>query len=79
VLSLEDMTGHHGSADKLLEASQKALKTMEIEDSQNIIALTTDNPTVMQAFQRKFQDKYFRVLVYLVYELSCFPVNILFV
>ena len=72
VLSLEDMTGHRGSADKLLEASQKALKTMEIEDGQNIIALTTDNPTVMQAFRRKFQDKYFRVLVRLVCKLSYF-------
>jgi hypothetical protein len=50
VLSLDDMTGHRGSADKMLETSQKALKTMGMEDGRKLIALTTDNPTVMQAF-----------------------------
>lgn len=63
VLSLEDMTGHRGSADKLLEVSVKALERMEIGDGRNIIAATTDNPTVMQAFRRKFQAKFFWVLV----------------
>jgi hypothetical protein len=53
VLSLDELTGHHGSAEK----------NMEIEDGQNIIALTTDNPTVMQAFRLKFQNIYYWVLV----------------
>ena len=50
VLSLDDHTGHCGSANKYLETAKKAMKNMEIEDGQNIIALTTDNPTVMQSF-----------------------------
>jgi hypothetical protein len=50
VLNLEDMTGHRGSTDKLCEISVKALERMEIGDGCNIIAATTDNPTVMKAF-----------------------------
>lgn len=63
VLSLEDMTGHRGSADKILETSQKALDTMEIGDGHNLIALTTDNPTVMQSFRGKFRNRFIWVLV----------------
>ncbi|KAG1806301.1 uncharacterized protein HD556DRAFT_1321029 [Suillus plorans] len=63
VLSLEDMTGHRSSADKLLEVSVKALERMEIGDGHNIIAATTDNPTVMQSFRRKFQAKFYWVIV----------------
>ncbi|KAL4077443.1 hypothetical protein J3A83DRAFT_4356503 [Scleroderma citrinum] len=62
VLSLTDLTGHHASADKILEAAVQALQTMELEDGCNFIALTTDNPTVMQAFRRKFQDKYYWII-----------------
>jgi hypothetical protein len=50
VLNLEDMTGHQGSADKLLEVLVKALERMEIGDGHNIIVATTDNPTIMKAF-----------------------------
>ncbi|KAG2140571.1 hypothetical protein DEU56DRAFT_734975 [Suillus clintonianus] len=32
---------------------------MEIGDGRNIIAATTDNPTVMKAFRRKFQEKFY--------------------
>ena len=63
VLSLDDMTGHRGSAEKMLETSQKALKNMGMEDGRKFIALTTDNPTVMQAFRRKFQEAYYWILV----------------
>jgi hypothetical protein len=49
MLSLDELTGHQGSADKYLETMKKAMKNMEIEDGKNIIALTTDDPTVMQA------------------------------
>jgi hypothetical protein len=48
-LSLDHLTGHHRSADKYLEMTKMALRNMEIEDIQNIIALTMDNPTVMQS------------------------------
>jgi len=47
MLCLKDMTRHQGSVDKFLEASERAMKRMEIEDSQNFIALTTDNTTTM--------------------------------
>ena len=63
VLSLEDMTGRRGSAIGLMEAAEQALKTMEVENGENFIAVTTDNPTVMQAFQRKFKEKFYWVLV----------------
>jgi len=71
VLSVEDVTGYRGSADRILETSQKALKTMELGDGRNFIACTTDNPTVMQSFRRKFQDKFFWVLVSVSRHLFC--------
>ncbi|KIO06269.1 hypothetical protein M404DRAFT_138850 [Pisolithus tinctorius Marx 270] len=67
VLSLTDLTGHHASADKILEAAVQSLKMMELEDGRNFIAVTTDNPTVMQAFWQKFQDKYYWII-----SLPCF-------
>ena len=63
VLALEDMTGNRGSADNLLAVMQKAMNKMEISDGKSIIAVTTDNPTVMQAYCRKFQEKFPWVLV----------------
>ncbi|KAI6042900.1 hypothetical protein EDC04DRAFT_2878284 [Pisolithus marmoratus] len=51
----------------LLEVSELALKKMEIEDARNIIAVTMDNPTVMQSFPRKFQDKFNWVLAFLCF------------
>jgi hypothetical protein len=63
VLSLDELTGHQGSAAKYLETVKKAMKNMEIEDGRNLIALMTDDPTVMQSFRRKFQSEFFWVLV----------------
>ncbi|KIJ10916.1 hypothetical protein PAXINDRAFT_16138 [Paxillus involutus ATCC 200175] len=63
ILKLADMTGRRGSAEKLLEVSEHALKVMDMEDAKNFIATTTDNPTVMQAFRKKFKDKFYWVLV----------------
>lgn len=63
VLSLEDMTGKRGNADAMIESSQKALKAMELEACTNIIAVTTDNPTVMRSFRKKFEAIYTWVLV----------------
>lgn len=63
VLGLEDMTGHRGSAEKILATSQKAMDAMELGDGHNFIALTTDNPTVMQSFRGRFQFKFPWVLV----------------
>ena len=63
VLSLANLTGHCASLDKIFEVAVQALQTMELEDGQNFVALTTDNPTVMQAFRKKFQDKYYWIIV----------------
>lgn len=63
VLSLDNLTGHRGSADKYLETAKGALKKMDLEDGLNFIALTTDDPTVMQSFRRKFQEEFYWVLV----------------
>ncbi|KAF9237795.1 hypothetical protein BU15DRAFT_88612 [Melanogaster broomeanus] len=68
VLSLDDMTGNRGNADNLVSVTQKAMNKMEIGDGKNIIAVTTDNPTVMQAYQRKLQVLYPWILV----TLACF-------
>ncbi|KIK19779.1 hypothetical protein PISMIDRAFT_658638 [Pisolithus microcarpus 441] len=58
------MMGHRSSADWLLEVSELALKKMEIEDARNFVVVTTDNPTVMQSFCRKFQNKFYWVLAF---------------
>jgi hypothetical protein len=55
ILSLDDMTGKRGSADKYVETAKSALRNMGIEDATNFLALTTDNPTVMVSFSTKFQ------------------------
>lgn len=63
VLSLEDMTGIRATADNLFDAAKRALKQVGLEDGKKIIACTTDNPSVMQKFRRKFQEHYYWVLV----------------
>jgi len=64
VLSLQDLTGHRGSAEKLIEISQKAMDAMELGDGQNFIALTMDNPTVMQSFRNRFHFKFTWILTF---------------
>ena len=63
LLSLDDITGYQGSADTIFATALKALGCMELQDGKNIIAVTTDNPIVMQAFQYKMNGKFPRVLV----------------
>ncbi|KAJ6602664.1 hypothetical protein DFH09DRAFT_1125301, partial [Mycena vulgaris] len=58
LISLDNMTGNRGSADQYLETITGGLKKMDIGDAKNVIALTTDNPTVMQSFRRKFQARF---------------------
>ncbi|KAG1814443.1 uncharacterized protein BJ212DRAFT_1300720 [Suillus subaureus] len=55
------------STDKYLETMKKVLKNMEIENGKNLIALTTDDPTIMQSFCRKFKSEYYWVIT-----LACF-------
>ena len=63
VLSLTDMTGNCGTAENILKVAADGLKTMELEGGHSIIAVTMDNPSIMQSFRNKFQEKYFWVLV----------------
>jgi hypothetical protein len=63
LLGLDDLTGNRGSADKYLETLVGAMGKMDITDGKNVIALTTDNPKVMQSFRHKFQTSFHWVLV----------------
>jgi hypothetical protein len=63
LLGLEDLTGNRGSADQYLTTITAAMDKMEIGDAKSVIALTTDNPTVMQSFRRKFQTRFPWVMV----------------
>ena len=63
ILALEDMTGNRGYADNLLAVTKKAMVKMEISDEKSVVAITTDNPTVMQAYCWKFQENFPWVMV----------------
>ena len=63
VLSLDELTGSRGTAEKYLETTKGALKKMDLDDGLNFVALTTDNPTVMQAYRRLMQNVYYWILV----------------
>ncbi|KAJ7602520.1 ribonuclease H-like domain-containing protein [Mycena rosella] len=64
LISLDNMSGYRGSADKYMETIVGGLEKMEMADAKNVIALTTDNPSVMQSFRRKFQARFPWVLVF---------------
>ncbi|KIK76488.1 hypothetical protein PAXRUDRAFT_169799, partial [Paxillus rubicundulus Ve08.2h10] len=59
VLALQDMTGSWGTAENLVTVLQKAM----ISDGKNLIAVMTDNPTVMQAFRQKLQLVFSWILI----------------
>jgi hypothetical protein len=59
VLSLDELTSSRGTAEKYLETTNGALKKMDLDDSRNFVALTTDNPTVMQAYGQLMQNTFF--------------------
>ncbi|GLB43923.1 hypothetical protein LshimejAT787_1501070 [Lyophyllum shimeji] len=82
VLSLEDMTGNRATAEGIMDATEKAMREMDLLDGRKFIAMTTDNPTVMQTVRRKFKEKYFWVLTFacflhqlntLIGEICAFP------
>ncbi|KAF7364213.1 DUF659 domain-containing protein [Mycena sanguinolenta] len=66
VMGLEDLTGERGNADKCLDISVSSLELMGVEEPRNLIALTTDNPTTMQSFRWKFQNKFFWILTFII-------------
>ncbi|RPD67877.1 hypothetical protein L226DRAFT_548734 [Lentinus tigrinus ALCF2SS1-7] len=57
-LSLDDITRQRGNADTLVETTEKALRSMELQDMRNFAAVTTDNPTTMRKYRRLLQKKY---------------------
>ena len=63
VMSLDDMTGKRGTAENYLATIKGAMRGMGIEKGIQVLALTTDNPTVMQSFRRMFQNEFEWVLV----------------
>ncbi|KAF7344781.1 DUF659 domain-containing protein [Mycena venus] len=64
IMSQDDLTGERGNADKCLDIAVSTLKLMGVPDAKNFIALTTDNPTTMQTFRRRFQNKFFWILTF---------------
>lgn len=63
VLALTELTGHRGNADKYVETLENATGSMGIQGATNIVALTTDNPTVMQSFRRKYVQLHYWIIV----------------
>ncbi|KAG1848290.1 hypothetical protein F4604DRAFT_1973927 [Suillus subluteus] len=56
VLALENMTGQRGTAENLVTVSQKAMDCTEVGDRKKFIAVTTDNPRVMQSYRHKLEQ-----------------------
>uniref|UniRef100_A0A0W0GAT8 DUF659 domain-containing protein n=1 Tax=Moniliophthora roreri TaxID=221103 RepID=A0A0W0GAT8_MONRR len=67
VMGLRNLTGLRGEAQKILETALLAMKDMAVEDAACFIALVTDNPTIMQSFRRKFEERFPWVIT-----LACF-------
>ena len=74
VLGLSDLTGHRGTAEKLLEVLEHAMKKSGLDWSQ-IIALITDNPTVMKALRRLAMGSHPHIIVRLIRSSSTIVVE----
>ncbi|KAJ3994108.1 hypothetical protein F5050DRAFT_1809922 [Lentinula boryana] len=55
VLGLCDLTGHQGNAAKIVEMVQSCLKEMGVVDARYLLAVVTDNPSVMQKFCKEIE------------------------
>ena len=63
ILGLDDMTGRRGTAEGYLESIKGAMRKGGIAEGKQVLALTTDNPSVMKSFRRLFQAEFPWVLV----------------
>ena len=63
VLSLDDLTGKRGNVATLIETTRRATSTMALSDMKKFIAVTTDNPTTMQAYRRELNKLFPWLLV----------------
>jgi hypothetical protein len=75
ILSLDELTGSQGTAEKYHETKKAAIKKMDLDDGQNFVALTTDNLTVMQAYRRLTRNAYFWIIVSSV----CMPLPLIII
>ena len=57
ILSLDELTGQRGNAEKILETAVGAITKSEIP-LRHILAIVTDNPSVMRSMRKKFIEKY---------------------
>lgn len=62
ISSLDDITGQRGSAETIERVLDASLEKMLVKPEQ-IAALVTDNPSVMQAVRSRFEQKHLWVLV----------------
>ncbi|KAI0340324.1 hypothetical protein BDW22DRAFT_1334446 [Trametopsis cervina] len=67
VLGLKDMTGVRTTGMNIFEAATTLLQRNDIRDGKNLLAVTTDNPSVMRNFRDRFQNEFYWVLT-----LPCF-------
>ncbi|KAF5328020.1 hypothetical protein D9758_018021 [Tetrapyrgos nigripes] len=63
VLRLEDMTADRASADRHCQSIKLGIQKMEL-NVKTIIAITTDNPTVMQSAWNKLETEYHWILMF---------------
>ena len=68
ILGLDNMTGQWGTAEGYLESTKGAMQKGGIAKGKQVLALTTDNPSVIKSFWRLFQAESPWVLVW---EISC--------
>ncbi|KAF7351528.1 DUF659 domain-containing protein [Mycena sanguinolenta] len=73
VMSLDDLTGERGGADKCLEIAVKSLELTGDSTGRKFIAMTTDNPTTMQSLCQKAQMKSFWLLTFACFLHSLNP------
>ncbi|KAJ3990836.1 ribonuclease H-like domain-containing protein [Lentinula boryana] len=67
VLGLRDLTGHRGNAAKIVETAQSCLTEMGVVDAGCLLAVVTDNPSVMQKFRKEIEQLYSWIIT-----LACF-------
>lgn len=63
VLGLDELTGLRGNVPTLVQTTEKATENMGVGDMKKFIAITTDNPTTMQAYRKAMQKKHPWLLV----------------
>lgn len=74
MLGLKDMTGARASAESVFDVTDEALHKME-KTWDSVIALVTDDPTVMQSLRRKAKEKHRWLIVSVLLDLGINPIK----